>query len=58
MHYDNLKLHESLDLKITKIKTGIKFEEIARLEEYINLNTTLRIEAKQSGDDFEINLSN
>ena len=54
MNYDNLKLYESLGLKITKIHRGIKFEESAWLEEYINLNTTLRIEAKQSGTDFEV----
>ena len=47
VHYENLKLYESLDLKITKIHRGIKFEESAWLEEYINLNTKLRIEAKQ-----------
>ena len=52
--YENLKLYESLGLKITKIHRGIKFEESAWLEEYINLNTKLRIEAKQSGKNFEI----
>ena len=54
MHYENFKLHESLGLKIAKIHRGIKFEESAWSEEYINLNTKLRIEAKQSGDDFEV----
>ena len=54
MHYENLKLYESLGLKITKINKGIKFEESAWLEEYINLNTKLRIEAKQSGKNFEV----
>ena len=44
--YENLKLYESLGLKITKIHRGIKFEESAWLEENINLNTKLRIEAK------------
>ena len=54
VHYENLKLYESLGLKITKIHRGIKFEEIAWLEKYINLNTMLRIEAKQSGNNFEV----
>ena len=48
VHYENLKLYESFVLKITKIHRGIKFEESAWLEEYINLNTKLRIDAKQS----------
>ena len=52
MHYENLKLYESLCLKITQIRRGIKFEESACLEEYINLNTKLRIEAKQSANNF------
>ena len=54
VHYENLKLCESVGLKITKIHRGIKFEESAWLEEYINLNTRLRIEAKQSGNNFEV----
>ena len=54
MHYENLKLYESLGLKITKNHNGIKFKESAWLEEYINLNTRLRIEAKQSGNNFEV----
>ena len=56
VHYENSKLYESLGLKITKIHKGIKFEESAWLEEYINLNTTRRIEAKQSGNNFEVDL--
>ena len=52
--HENFKLYESLDLKITKIHRGIKFEESAWLEDYINLNTKLRIEAKQSGNNFEV----
>ena len=54
MHYENLKLYEILGLKITKIYIDIKFEESAWLEEYINLNTKLRIEAKLSGNNFEV----
>ena len=49
MHYETLKLYKSLGLEITKIHRGIKFEESAWLEEYINLNTKLRIEANKSG---------
>ena len=58
VHYENLKLYESLGLKITKIHRGIKFKESASLEEYINLNTNLRIEVKQSGNTFEVDFSN
>ena len=43
VHYENLKYLENLGLKITKIHRGIKFEESAQLNEYINLNTKLRI---------------
>ena len=54
VHYENLKLYENLDLKIAKIHKGINFAESAWLEEYINLNTKLRIEAEQSGNNFEV----
>ena len=54
MHYENLKLYESLGLKIIKIHRSIKFDESSWLVEYINLSTKLRIEAKQSGNDFEV----
>ena len=54
MHYENLQLYERLRLKITTIHRGIKFEESAWLVEYINLNTKLRIEAKQSGNNLEV----
>ena len=54
VHYENLKLYESLGLKITRIHRGIKFEESAWLEEYIYLNTKLRIEAKKCGNNFEV----
>ena len=57
VHYEHLKLYEILGLKITKIHRGITFEESAWLEEYINLNTKLRIEANKSGNNFEVDFS-
>ena len=58
MHYENLILYESLGLKIIRIQRGIKIVESAWLEEYINLNTRLRLEAMQSGNNFEVDFSN
>ena len=55
MHYENLKLYESLGLKITKIHRGIKFEESAWLEEH-NLIAKLSIEAEQFQNNFEVHL--
>ena len=54
VHYAYLKLYESLGLKITKIHWGTKYEESAWLDEYVNLNIKLRIEAKVSGNNFEV----
>ena len=52
VHYENLKQYLSLELKLIKIRRGIKFEQSPWLEKYIRLNTELRTEAK---NDFEKN---
>ena len=46
VHYETLKLYESLGLKITKVHRGIKFEESAWLKSYIDQDTNLRTDAK------------
>ena len=45
LHYKNLKQYLGLELKLTKIHRGIKFEESQWLEKYIALNTELRTAA-------------
>lgn len=49
-HYENLKQYESLRLKITKVHSGMGFEEEAWLKKYIDLNTDLRT---KDGNNFE-----
>ena len=53
VRYENLKCYESRGLKISKIHRGTKLKQSAWPEEYVNLSTNLRIEAKQPGNDFE-----
>jgi len=50
VHYENLKLYESLGLKVSRVHRGIKFKESAWLKNYIDLNTSLRTKAS---NDFE-----
>ena len=46
LHCENLKLYQSLGLKVTKIHKGVKFQEEDFMKKYIDLNTRLRTEAK------------
>ena len=50
LHHTNLKLYESLGLKIGTIHRGIRFEESEWLKTYIDLNTSLGTKAT---NDFE-----
>ena len=50
VHYENLKQYLDMGLKLTKIYKGVKFHEEDFMEQYINLNTKLRMGAK---NDFE-----
>ena len=50
LHCENLKLYESLGMKVTKIHSGISFTQRDWFKPYIDLNTRLRAEAK---NDFE-----
>ena len=50
LHYENLKLYESLGLKIIRIHRGISFCEKDWLKKYMDLNTDLRT---QANNDFE-----
>ena len=45
VHHENLKMYDSMGLKITKIHRGIRFNESPWLKTYIDLNTKLRTKA-------------
>ena len=47
-HYRNLKLYLRLGLKITKVRDILQFNQSAWVEDYIKLNTKLRIEAENN----------
>jgi len=48
IHSETLKLYETLGLQVTKIHSGIKFQQSRWLAEYIDLNIKLRTAAKSS----------
>ena len=45
IHYKNLKLYQSLGIRITKIHRAVKFRQEAWMAPYIQLNTNLRAKA-------------
>jgi hypothetical protein len=54
VHHENLKLHERLGMKITKIHRGLSIDESDWLKKYIELNTRLSTAAT---NDFEKDFS-
>jgi len=45
IHYSNLKLYQSLGMRVTEIHRAIKFRQEAWMAPYIQLNTSLRAKA-------------
>ena len=48
VHYRNLKLYTRLGLKVTKVHRVVEFEQSNWLSKYIELNTNMRKEARNS----------
>lgn len=48
LHYKNLKLYESLGLKVRKVHRVLEFSQKPWLKPYIDFNTEMRKEAKNS----------
>jgi len=45
VHYENLKLYDSLGLKVSRVHRGIQFKESDWIKKYIDLNISLRTKA-------------
>ena len=53
LHYHNLQLYMSLEMRLKKVHRALRFEQSPWMEPYIRMNTDLR---KQANSDFEKDL--